>query len=1498
MLKGLAKKPYLWLVIVFSLIVIATTAVSTMAWFTLVSPPASELVTGSADVTITSKTGYKVIEKRSTTGRIDYDNQIVTRKEIGEEDFTTTDNENLEEEDLNFDVPTDGIGYYIVTPNTKETYKFSETDHNYAKFTGYNNGDMMSTTIDLYASEPFRIRSYQMQDHKTDLQTATISSVNNLGTKNNNEVTVASDGNYKVWIDPTKDNEGHVSTKVGLERLGNVISPRARITNPKNTVLSSSGGGTVYLLPNSDWKLSSAKFGLYVFSESYSPKIEGAVQLTQYSGDYYSATIPAAPSGKTWAKMIFVRTNSSWNGSVSTIWNSGIKWNQTDDLEFPSVDGLNCYKITGWDNSGKWISYNNTRIKVGNNSPQLMNWDETKEEWNYTISGAVATGTSLTFSHDNVNVSVTREADGESINNVDVSNGQASIGCGGDNLTVYLHKNHSVWVDSVNKYQVKPGSGSYTDMTYNSTSHEWSVGLSNMANSTSLTFRYGGGRVDSVTKKSDGSEWYNKNNFNGSSVIRGGTSSISIFLNDSKQVWVETVIEARSGTRSWTRLSYNETSGEYYATGMTFGAGETLQFQVNGSSYTGWSASTADYNNVTSGKKIEKACDGDGAIYINRSAQTVWVEGNKKYEYTLGGVTQATEMTYQSGGDFDGWYKVNNVAVTATTLGITLNGTAQEGITAYNGSGSYASTYNNYSAGSILKAGTVSIYYNTSDKKIFVTPVYSIKIGSTQITVNASNEATFTSNVAGDTSVKVYRNTTEATNFTAEGSRTVDMTTVHNNCGGTAGALKTIYDATGPFTASINTTNSTVWLDGYSVCYFYKIGSGSWTLMTDNGDDSQVYADITAGDDVTISFKKNAAGSALSVTAKGPARLNNYQDGKIVNAISSKRVYLDYAHDNQVWIPGRVLTYHFYDQANTVYAYMWQNGNDSIRNAAYPGVAMTADPLHAHVFDYVYTVGNNVMDRLIFNLGNGAKKSIDLSIADSDDYLNKYAYFSSVNDAEHNIYNIECYSHLPSTDEDIKMYVYDKNTVYFGDTLHAFAWDGNGAYMPVAAYPGVAMTEIIPGSLWSYSAADEYSKIKFCNGIIGNGERQTAEITFASYNDRIFVATGVNGSTVNGTWTTTKTINPGTAKIYVDNVEKKTMSVGDCSGSGNYFIYERGVQAAHGQTLKVVVTDGGGSGQAVNRTYDNNTNFVVDDVARPYLTINSSYLKVNLGSDAAGQTARFNFYITTENKIAIVMVPDLGNGFYIMPHKQTTDPTQGFIGATKMNSTTNSSAIYSGFYAAKNSRFFIRSYLDAVDKGYTLADSVSSSLATSYGGNASIIEFQKSAYFNIEVNNGKIYITEFTVEDFLHLNRLDMSQTTNQAGIKAQHTAIVLEVEFKSASSNAFAMTPQISVQNDASDYVGVAVAFTNAASKPEQPWAYMTNDSRYTYNANTNPNGLTQRGSSFTLGNESFTLAEKDTTSLYYAYILIDYVYTNSISSIPHNLSANLQFYLRTVQA
>lgn len=365
-----------------------------------------------------------------------------------------------------------------------------------------------------------------------------------------------------------------------------------------------------------------------------------------------------------------------------------------------------------------------------------------------------------------------------------------------------------------------------------------------------------------------------------------------------------------------------------------------------------------------------------------------------------------------------------------------------------------------------------------------------------------------------------------------------------------------------------------------------------------------------------------------------------------------------------------------------------------------------------------------------------------------------------------------------------------------------------------------------------------------------------------------------------------------------NNVANGQLLHGD--GQGNDYILESGLSLTNNDIIRVCDTK--------------NTVSTSDDIVYGYAkyvdgnkskhtyvannTVSSSGDSIKISRlGAANTTARFNFYITHTGYISIAMVPDYGNGFYIMTYN-STDKTENFIGGIKMDSS-DYSASYDGWYCSNTStKIFIRSYLNAVDNICTSLTTTSTAYATMNvvkdQNDSYCITFKETGHYNIRVTNQIVDISPYNVDDFFSLNRLDSSliaSGTNDAKQKEiwrQQTAVVMEIPF--TANNPYDATVKLKTECSA-EYVGVR--FAVYSTQQNDPYNLM----RGATNASYTSSYLTDASLGAQIDDVNGTTINAGTSSTYFAYVLIDYRYlvtsSNLIGSVPE-----VGLYLQIVQS
>ena len=148
-MKLFNSKKLLWLTAGISLFGVFVASIATAAWFQVDSQPLqASMTTPTPNLSIdnTNVTGHKIQPSLGTDGFPDYLSSTVSSKKGGSYD---TINHNQDDADINFDVPADGLGYYLVKKNPGDTYKYKYNLTSYSwKFAEFNDGGVCGRVSD------------------------------------------------------------------------------------------------------------------------------------------------------------------------------------------------------------------------------------------------------------------------------------------------------------------------------------------------------------------------------------------------------------------------------------------------------------------------------------------------------------------------------------------------------------------------------------------------------------------------------------------------------------------------------------------------------------------------------------------------------------------------------------------------------------------------------------------------------------------------------------------------------------------------------------------------------------------------------------------------------------------------------------------------------------------------------------------------------------------------------------------------------------------------------------------------------------------------------------------------------------------------------------------------------------------------------------------------------------------------------------------------------
>lgn len=131
----------------------------------------------------------------------------------------------------------------------------------------------------------------------------------------------------------------------------------------------------LYFVPNTNWKNDNARFAMYLFKGSDNQW----VSMTDADGDgTYEADVPNG----NWTNVIFCRMNPA---TTENNWNSGVKWNQTNDL-FPD-DNTDRYAIA----EGVWDEGEDTAPGTWDNFAGECQHDYSEPVWTWEPDLSTAT---------------------------------------------------------------------------------------------------------------------------------------------------------------------------------------------------------------------------------------------------------------------------------------------------------------------------------------------------------------------------------------------------------------------------------------------------------------------------------------------------------------------------------------------------------------------------------------------------------------------------------------------------------------------------------------------------------------------------------------------------------------------------------------------------------------------------------------------------------------------------------------------------------------------------------------------------------------------------------------------------------------------------------------------------------------------------------------------------------------------------------------------------
>lgn len=335
-----------------------TTTLSNASNKTKETPPVQS---GSTDLTINSVKGYKYTYDENGEGETDYNSGHITT--YGDVQGSSTNVNENQGKTTSFDVPTEGIGYYIVgnekwceTQNfdTGATRKYSASirmeDDNSDNTLNY----AYITDLNLYEGSEIKIRHHYIANSGSDIGktkdewiTSSIENSNyeHAQVKGGN-IVINTTGVYNLYL--KKDTLAVFFNKQNVQQNGKIKPTKKNSLTKRNAAgdntfvdLSLISGNYTFLNPGV-WDTDNARFAAYFFGDNGNKWVK--MERVTNQNYYYALNDDLYPS------VNFVRMDKD-----KTDLSRDSKWNQTSNVSF-DLDGENylgnCYDITGWGNNG------------------------------------------------------------------------------------------------------------------------------------------------------------------------------------------------------------------------------------------------------------------------------------------------------------------------------------------------------------------------------------------------------------------------------------------------------------------------------------------------------------------------------------------------------------------------------------------------------------------------------------------------------------------------------------------------------------------------------------------------------------------------------------------------------------------------------------------------------------------------------------------------------------------------------------------------------------------------------------------------------------------------------------------------------------------------------------------------------------------------------------------------------------------------------------------
>ena len=308
----LQNKTMFSLTMVISLLSVFVCAISTFAWFQINSQPVqTSLKTGTGNISFVEDEiyGYKVNPEIGANGKINYDNDTVTKKNGS---TISTSNSNQEGQDINFDIPDQGIGYYLIQQNSSNTYTYNSDLA--TKFVDKTSSSTVNShyiaSKALIAGKNYRVKKYTFENNKTVYEQVPISTtkstsiitLNNTGVNATYDFRVNTAGTYKIWLIYSSATDSWDLTLEATSYSISELNQASISSKPKKSVTTGNSSSNTFIkfdvTSYINWGgINTSSFWLEYWLSNGNHDFNGTTSTwIQLSTNYY-VTVPSSATG-------------------------------------------------------------------------------------------------------------------------------------------------------------------------------------------------------------------------------------------------------------------------------------------------------------------------------------------------------------------------------------------------------------------------------------------------------------------------------------------------------------------------------------------------------------------------------------------------------------------------------------------------------------------------------------------------------------------------------------------------------------------------------------------------------------------------------------------------------------------------------------------------------------------------------------------------------------------------------------------------------------------------------------------------------------------------------------------------------------------------------------------------------------------------------------------------------------------------------------------------